>query len=136
MREAGRAEVERAKADGRWEGAYADFRSMAVPEVLETALDGVEGARGKWDGLTKTERYLFCLRVGNLRTEKGRERAVRQIVSGLMDGGEGEEVGKRKRKRGEEEVDEGEVSGDGGVEPELVVAHESRADRAARRSRR
>jgi uncharacterized protein YdeI (YjbR/CyaY-like superfamily) len=39
MRPAGLAEVERAKADGRWDAAYAGQRSATVPDDLQRELD-------------------------------------------------------------------------------------------------
>src|SRR5436309_169395 len=45
MRPAGLAEVERAKADGRWEAAYEGQRSIAIPEDLQRELDGRPAAK-------------------------------------------------------------------------------------------
>ena len=45
MRPAGAAEVERAKADGRWEAAYPGQRTAAVPEDLSAALAANPAAR-------------------------------------------------------------------------------------------
>ncbi|MBD3778267.1 MAG: hypothetical protein IE923_03250, partial [Micrococcales bacterium] len=44
MRERGQAEVDRARADGRWERAYAGQASAEVPADLLAALDAVPGA--------------------------------------------------------------------------------------------
>src|SRR6478609_2704684 len=45
MRESGMAEVEAAKADGRWEAAYEGARTAKVPADLRRELDGNEAAR-------------------------------------------------------------------------------------------
>jgi uncharacterized protein YdeI (YjbR/CyaY-like superfamily) len=39
MRPGGLAEVERAKADGRWEAAYEGQQRITVPDDLQRALD-------------------------------------------------------------------------------------------------
>ena len=45
MRPAGLREVERAKADGRWEAAYPSQRNLTVPDDLRAALDANGAAR-------------------------------------------------------------------------------------------
>jgi len=57
MRARGRAEVERAKVDGRWDRAYAGSASAEPPEVLTRALDADPRARAAFDGLSRAERY-------------------------------------------------------------------------------
>ncbi|MEZ0162417.1 YdeI/OmpD-associated family protein [Streptomyces griseorubens] len=64
MRPAGLREVERAKADGRWEAAYASQRTAAVPEDLRAALDAAPaGAREFFDSLDSRNRYAILHRV-------------------------------------------------------------------------
>lgn len=57
MRERGQSEVERAKADGRWDRAYAGSASAEPPEALLRALDAVPAARAAFDGLSRADRY-------------------------------------------------------------------------------
>jgi len=57
MRPRGQVEVDRARADGRWERAYAGSASAEVPEDLLAALDAVPGARAAFDGLDRQGRY-------------------------------------------------------------------------------
>ena len=45
MRPAGLAEVEAAKADGRWEAAYEGQRTAEVPADLQRELDAQPGRR-------------------------------------------------------------------------------------------
>src|SRR6476661_4791764 len=52
MRPAGRAEIERAKADGRWDAAYAGQRSASVPDDLQRELDTRPAAKAFFAGLS------------------------------------------------------------------------------------
>ena len=132
MQARGWEEVERAKGDGRWEGAY----DGAVPRDLEEAMMGDERAKGVWQRLGKGERSAFAYRLVGVRTEEGRARAVGRIVEELASrGGEemkqlkGRQAGKRKRGVDEERQEVVE-------EKAPSVTGESRAQRAERRAER
>jgi uncharacterized protein YdeI (YjbR/CyaY-like superfamily) len=60
---AGHAEIDAAKADGRWDAAHAPQSSVAVPEDLAAALDAEPGARGFFDQLDSANRYAILYRV-------------------------------------------------------------------------
>ncbi|WP_241359666.1 YdeI family protein, partial [Escherichia coli] len=51
------AEVEKAKADGRWAVAYAGPAIIQVPDDLAAALDAEPAARALFDELDATNRY-------------------------------------------------------------------------------
>ena len=53
MRERGQAEIDRAKADGRWDRAYAGQATATVPDDLEAALATSPEARARFDALSK-----------------------------------------------------------------------------------
>ena len=55
MRPGGLAEVERAKADGRWDAAYRQ-KGMVVPDDLRRALDAAPRAAATFDALTAQQR--------------------------------------------------------------------------------
>ena len=63
MRPAGLAEVERAKADGRWAEAYASPSRMTVPDDLRAALDASPAASALFDDLDGNNRYAILYRV-------------------------------------------------------------------------
>src|SRR4051794_19298341 len=63
LREAGRAEVEAAKADGRWDAAYDGQRTAAVPEDLQRELDADPAAREFFAGLDGANRYAILYRL-------------------------------------------------------------------------
>jgi uncharacterized protein YdeI (YjbR/CyaY-like superfamily) len=73
--EAGLAEIEAAKADGRWDSAYAPQGSATVPDDLAAALDAVPEARAFFDTLTGANRYAILYRVHEAK--KPETRAVR-----------------------------------------------------------
>ncbi|MDQ1082062.1 MULTISPECIES: YdeI family protein [Microbacterium] len=57
MRPRGADEIARARADGRWERAYAGPATIEVPPDLQAALDAAPGAARLFAALNKTQRY-------------------------------------------------------------------------------
>jgi len=83
MRAPGRAQVEAAKADGRWAAAYAPQRSAAVPEDLAAALARSDRARTAFDALGRSDRYAVILPLLKARTPTDRANAVRRAIAWL-----------------------------------------------------
>jgi uncharacterized protein YdeI (YjbR/CyaY-like superfamily) len=75
----GLAEVERAKADGRWDAAYSSD-SRAVPDDLAAALVAVPGAREFFDGLDATNRYAVLHRIATVKKAETRARKIEQYA--------------------------------------------------------
>lgn len=86
MREGGQAEVDAAKADGRWQAAYDSARNMPVPEELASALAKSRKAKIFFDELDKTNRYAFCWRVQTARKPETRAARVEKFVAMLARG--------------------------------------------------
>jgi uncharacterized protein YdeI (YjbR/CyaY-like superfamily) len=86
LRPAGLAEVEAAKADGRWDRAYTSQRNAAVPPDLAAALAANPAAATRFEGLNRTGRYLVILPLLKARTPAGREARLRTAIAGLLDG--------------------------------------------------
>src|SRR5688572_18624679 len=63
MRPAGLAEVERAKADGRWEAAYEGPKNIAVPDDLQREMDARPQAKAFFAGLNSQNRYAILYRL-------------------------------------------------------------------------
>ncbi|MEP6843486.1 MAG: YdeI/OmpD-associated family protein [Pseudolysinimonas sp.] len=82
----GLIEVERAKADGRWDAAYAGSKTIEVPAQLRAALDADSAAAAFFDTLNSQNRYAILFRLGNLKTEAARERNVEKFVAMLARG--------------------------------------------------
>jgi uncharacterized protein YdeI (YjbR/CyaY-like superfamily) len=87
MREAGLAEVERAKADGRWEAAYAGQRSTTVPDDLRAELDARPAAREFFETLTSQNRYAILYRLQDSKRAETRTRRLAQFVA-MLEAGE------------------------------------------------
>ena len=79
MQPAGLAEVERAKADGRWDAAYRQ-RDAVAPDDLQAALDADPAAAAFFAGLTKTERFRVFFRLASIKTPAVRAARVRDVV--------------------------------------------------------
>lgn len=86
MRPAGTAEVERARADGRWEAAYAGQASAQVPDDLAAALAAEPRARAMFDILTARNRYAVLYRVGTAKRADTRTRRIAEFVAMLARG--------------------------------------------------
>ncbi len=86
MRPAGLAEVEAAKADGRWEAAYAGQRTAKVPDDLQRELDANEAAREFFATLDSANRYAIIYRLNDAKKPETRERRLRKFVAMLERG--------------------------------------------------
>jgi uncharacterized protein YdeI (YjbR/CyaY-like superfamily) len=86
MQPAGLAEVERAKADGRWGRAYGGSASIEVPDDLREALVASPRAQAMWEALTRTNRFAVLYRVHEAKRADTRARRIRQYVEMLERG--------------------------------------------------
>ncbi len=82
----GLAEVEKAKADGRWARAYGGSKSMAIPPDLQAALDASPKARALLPKLSAQNRFALAFRVHNMKTEEGRRKKIASLVEMLERG--------------------------------------------------
>lgn len=86
MRPPGLAEVEAAKADGRWDAAYEGQRTAAVPPDLQRALDANSAARRFFESLDGANRYAILYRLDEAKKPETRERRLRKFVAMLERG--------------------------------------------------
>jgi uncharacterized protein YdeI (YjbR/CyaY-like superfamily) len=86
MRPAGLAAVDAAKADGRWERAYAGPATVTVPDDLAAALDAEPAARAAFDVLDGQNRYAVLWRVHTAGTPATRTKRIAALVQMLADG--------------------------------------------------
>ncbi len=86
MRPAGLAEVERAKADGRWDDAYAPPSRMEVPDDLRAALDASPTAAAAFEALAKSYRYIVLYNVHDAKRPETRARRIAKFVAQLERG--------------------------------------------------
>jgi uncharacterized protein YdeI (YjbR/CyaY-like superfamily) len=86
VRPSGLAEVEAAKADGRWAAAYQPQRNATVPPDLAAALGADPPAAEAFDALTRTQQYAVILQIVTARTVTGRATRVRRAMAALRGG--------------------------------------------------
>ena len=86
MTDAGRAEVERAKADGRWEAAYGSQGTAEIPEDLAAAIAANPDAQAWFDVLTGTNRFALYFRVTQAKRPETRARRIADLVDKLSRG--------------------------------------------------
>jgi uncharacterized protein YdeI (YjbR/CyaY-like superfamily) len=85
MKPAGLREVERAKADGRWDAAYESQRSIEVPDDLRRELDADPAAREFFEGLDSQNRYAILYRLHDAKRPETRARRLAQFVAMLKE---------------------------------------------------
>lgn len=87
MRPAGLAEVERAKADGRWQAAYDGQRRMTVPDDLQRELDARPEAQAFFAQLSSQNRYAILYRLHDAKRPETRARRLATFVA-MLEAGE------------------------------------------------
>ena len=87
MRPAGLAEVEAAKADGRWEAAYDGQRTITVPEDLQKELDANPKAAAFFATLSSANRYAILYRIQDAKKPETRARRIEKFL-GMLERGE------------------------------------------------
>ncbi len=81
MRERGLTEIERAKADGRWERAYDGAATITVPADLQAALDAAPPAAATFQALGRATRYPILLDIATAPNDTVRAaRIARHIL--------------------------------------------------------
>jgi len=85
----GQREIDAAKADGRWDAAYAPMRSASealIPDDLRAAIDANPRARKMFRTLSKQNLFALAFRTNNMRTPAGRTRKIASLVDMLARG--------------------------------------------------
>ena len=85
MRPSGLLEVDRAKADGRWDAAYRQA-TTTVPDDLRAALDAHPAAAATFDTLTAQNRFAVIFRVNNAKRATTRAAKIAGFVDSLARG--------------------------------------------------
>jgi uncharacterized protein YdeI (YjbR/CyaY-like superfamily) len=103
MRPAGLATVEAAKADGRWDRAYAGPATIIVPDDLVTALAADPAAAAHFAGMNKSDRYAVLWRVETASVQNRSNRIaalVQTLAAGKRPGTVPKSTGKSKKSAG------------------------------------
>ncbi|WP_457964052.1 YdeI/OmpD-associated family protein [Arthrobacter sp. D1-29] len=83
MKPPGLAEIDAAKADGRWAAAYESQRTADVPPDLTAALAADPAAGTAFENLGKSERYAVILPLLKARTPESRAKTLAREVAKL-----------------------------------------------------
>lgn len=86
MQPAGLREVEAAKADGRWQAAYASARTATLPDDLLAAIAKNRAASATLATLTSQNRFALMFRLHQVKTPAARERRIATFVDMLARG--------------------------------------------------
>ncbi len=85
MKPAGLREVERAKADGRWDAAYKPQSKATAPDDLRKELEKNEGAREFFATLDSRNRYAILHRIQDAKKPETRARRIEKYVAMLSE---------------------------------------------------
>ena len=85
----GQRQVDAARADGRWDAAYAPIRSATeatIPEDLRTAIEANPRARKTFRTLGRQNLFALAFRTNNMKTPAGRANKIAALVAMLARG--------------------------------------------------
>ena len=85
----GQRQVDAAKADGRWDAAYAPMRSASaetMPEDLRAAIDANPRARKTFKTLSRPNLFALAFRTNKMKTPAGRAKKIAELVAMLARG--------------------------------------------------
>ena len=85
----GQRHVDAAKADGRWDAAYAPIRSAtqdSIPADLRAAIEADPKARKTFQTLGRTNLFALAFRTNNMKTPAGRAKKIAALVAMLARG--------------------------------------------------
>lgn len=104
MHPAGTEAVARARADGRWEAAYAGQAAATVPADLLAALTAEPAAQAMFETLSSQNRYAVLHRIDAAKRAETRTRRIEQYVAMLA---RGETIHHQRRKPADVSRDRG-----------------------------
>jgi len=85
----GQRQIDAAKADGRWDAAYAPMRSAnqaTIPADLRAAIDANPRARRTFSTLGRLNLFALAFRTNNMKTAAGRAKKIAALVAMLARG--------------------------------------------------
>jgi len=85
----GQRQVDAARADGRWDAAYAPMRNTSastLPADLRAAIDANRRARKTFESLGRMSLFRLAFRTNKMKTPAGRERKISELVDLLARG--------------------------------------------------
>ena len=103
----GQRHVDAAKADGRWDAAYAPIRSAStasIPADLRAAIDANPRAVRTFRTLGRLNLFALAFRTNNMKTPAGRAKKIAELVAMLA---RGETIAPERRRTGAMADDDG-----------------------------
>ena len=85
----GQRQVDAARADGRWDAAYAPMRSVSrttIPEDLRAAIEANSRARKTFRTLGRQNLFSLAFRTNSMKTPAGRAKKIAALVAMLARG--------------------------------------------------
>ena len=85
----GQRQIDVAKADGRWDAAYAPIRSSSestIPDDLRRAIEANPRALKTFGSLNRMNLFALTFRTNNMKTPAGRARKIASLVAMLARG--------------------------------------------------
>jgi uncharacterized protein YdeI (YjbR/CyaY-like superfamily) len=86
MTDGGRAAVEAARTDGRWDAAYAGSATRQAPDDLAAAIAAEPDAQAMFAVLTSANRFALIHRVESMKRAGSRARKIAEMVEMLARG--------------------------------------------------
>ncbi len=83
MKPQGQAEIDRAKADGRWDAAYESQANATIPDDFAAELEKSDAAKAFYESLTKAEKYAALWQLMTAKSPATRSTRLRTIVTKL-----------------------------------------------------
>jgi len=85
MQPAGIQQVELAKADGRWEAAYASQSKITIPDDFQRELDKNQKAKEFFTTLNSVNRYAILFRIHTAKKPATRSARIKTFIEMLSD---------------------------------------------------
>jgi uncharacterized protein YdeI (YjbR/CyaY-like superfamily) len=85
MQPAGIRQVERAKADGRWEAAYESQSTITIPDDFQKELDHNQKAQLFFSTLNSVNRYAILYRIQTAKKPETRSARIQKFIAMLAD---------------------------------------------------
>jgi uncharacterized protein YdeI (YjbR/CyaY-like superfamily) len=82
----GQEQIDAAKADGRWEAAYASSSNITVPGELMAAIEAEPKALGTYRQLNRQNLYALAYRILRIKTAAVRAKRIEEFVAMLKRG--------------------------------------------------
>ena len=95
MTDHGLKHVAAAKADGRWDRAYASGKDLKIADDLQAAIDAEPRAKAMLAKLSEQNRFALAFRLHHMKTEAGRKKRIEAFVEMLK---RGETIYPQKKK--------------------------------------